>query len=96
MISVGHDSGRVNSGRPYELNGQLQVTVPNGQVLTAVGGTNWEGVRVVPDVEARTSRALNVGTARALRELMESATDSAWREQLRRRLSSLERPGEEN
>jgi retinol-binding protein 3 len=36
-------AGAANAGRPYRINARFSVTIPNGQVKSAVSGGNWEG-----------------------------------------------------
>ena len=60
-------AGAANAGRPYRVNARFSLTVPNGQIKSAVGGGNWEGTGVTPDVKALAADALNIAHARALR-----------------------------
>ena len=62
-------AGAANPGRPYRVNALFEVTVPNGQVRTAVSGRNWEGAGVKPDLEAPAADALTVAHDRALKRL---------------------------
>jgi C-terminal processing protease CtpA/Prc len=62
-------AGAANSGRPYRVNAWFEVTVPNGQVRTAVSGRNWEGAGVKPDLEVPAADALTVAHDRALKRL---------------------------
>ena len=90
MVIGEQTAGAANPGRPYPLIDRLQVTVPNGQVRTALTGTNWEGVGVTPDVAVPASQALDVATVRALRELIGQAAAGSWREQLTQLLAARE------
>lgn len=65
-------AGAANPGRPYAINDEFEVTVPNGRVLSAVSGNNWEGIGVVPDMKVTASRALEVAHARAVSRLLEA------------------------
>jgi C-terminal processing protease CtpA/Prc len=58
-------AGAANPGRPYGVNDRFTVTVPNGRVRSAVGGANWEGTGVTPDVKAAAADALSIAHARA-------------------------------
>ena len=58
-------AGAANPGRPYRVNELFEVTVPNGKVRSAVGGGNWEGRGVTPDIEVAAADALRVAHARA-------------------------------
>jgi C-terminal processing protease CtpA/Prc len=84
-------AGAANPGRPYPLSVRLEVTVPNGQVRTAVTGRNWEGAGVIPDVRVTGSDALRVGHIRALRGLLKQAPSGPWHDTLKRHLDGLER-----
>jgi hypothetical protein len=57
------------------MNSRFEVTVPNGRVRSAVGGGNWEGVGVTPDVKTPALEALGVAQARAMRRLAEKSKD---------------------
>lgn len=65
-------SGAANPGRAYPVNEVFEVTIPNGQVRTAVSGRNWEGSGVMPDVAVTASEALATAHARASARLKES------------------------
>ncbi len=60
-------AGAANAGRPYRINARFSVTVPNGQIKSAVSGGNWEGTGVTPDVKVPAADALAVAQARAQR-----------------------------
>jgi hypothetical protein len=48
-IVVGEPTaGAANPGRPYPVNEQFEVTVPNGLLLSVVSRRNWEGNGVLP------------------------------------------------
>ena len=64
-------AGAANPGRPYPLNDRFSVNVPNGRVKSAIGGGNWEGSGVTPDVATNAADALPTAHARALRLLIE-------------------------
>lgn len=83
-------AGAANPGRPYPVSARLEVTVPNGQVRTAVTRGNWEGAGVIPDVRATGSDALRVGHIRALRDLLKQAPAGPWHDTLKRHLDALE------
>lgn len=84
-------AGAANPGRAYPVNARFKVTVPNGQVRTAVAGRNWEGGGVVPDVAVAASDALRVAHTRAIRELLKKTPSGPWRDTLERQLEALER-----
>ena len=85
-------AGAANPGRPYPAGDHLEVTVPNGQVRTAVTRSNWEGRGVTPDVPVPASDALRVAHIQALRALLKATADGLWRETLQRQLTLAERP----
>lgn len=58
-------AGAANPGRPYRINDRFEITIPNGKVVSAVRGGNWEGVGVIPDVAVPASEALRVALRRA-------------------------------
>jgi C-terminal processing protease CtpA/Prc len=83
-------AGAANAGRPYRVNPRFSVTVPNGQVKSAIGGGNWEGTGVMPDVKTTAAEALRVAHARALRGLLARELPGAWRDALDRALKTIE------
>jgi len=62
-------AGAANPGRAYRVSSSFEVTIPNGRVRSAVGGGNWEGRGVIPDVEVAAADALTVAQARAMKRL---------------------------
>ena len=66
-------AGAANPGRPYRVNAFFDVTVPNGRVVSAVSGRNWEGSGVLPDVVVTAPDALGLAHSRALARLLASA-----------------------
>jgi len=83
-------AGAANPGRPYPVSARLEVTVPNGQVRTALSGQNWEGKGVTPDVSVPTADALGLAHIHALRELLAQAPSGLWQQTLKRHLEALE------
>ena len=83
-------AGAANAGRPYRVNPRFSVTVPNGQVKSAIGGGNWEGAGVTPDVGTSAVEALRVAHARALRGLIDRELPGPWRDALERALKTVE------
>jgi hypothetical protein len=83
-------AGAANAGRPYRVNARFSVTVPNGQVKSAVGGENWEGPGVTPDVKTAAADALKMAHARALRGLIDRELPGPWRDTLERALKDVE------
>lgn len=62
-------AGAANPGRAYPVNDVFDVTVPNGQIRTAISHDNWEGKGVTPDVSVTASQALDVALDRARQRL---------------------------
>lgn len=83
-------AGAANPGRGYVVNVRFSVTVPNGRVRAAVGGGNWEGSGVTPDVSVTAADALRVAQVAALRQLLKQTPAGEWRDLLERRLKSLD------
>ena len=83
-------AGAANAGRPYRVNARFSVTIPNGQVKSAVGGGNWEGAGVTPDVKTSAADALTVAHGRALRRLIDRERPGPWRDALERALKTVD------
>jgi retinol-binding protein 3 len=58
-------AGAANPGRPYPVNEVFEVTVPNGQIRSAIKHGNWEGDGVTPDIIVPAATALDVALERA-------------------------------
>lgn len=80
----GHIVEAYDAGHGFELN------VPNGKAINPITQTNWEGVGVKPDVEAPASQALQVAHAKALRDLIASASSPIYKQQLTWAVERLE------
>jgi hypothetical protein len=61
--------GGAHAARPYRLGDHLLASVPDARLISPITRTNWEGVGVIPDVEAAPSDALKVA-----RELLQRRT----------------------
>ncbi len=85
-------AGAANPGRPYPVHESIEVTVPNGQIRTAVTRKNWEGHGVVPDLPLAVAEAPRMAQRLALKKLLEGNLDRAWSTSLRSRLKTLESP----
>ena len=83
-------AGAANAGRPYRVNARFSVTIPNGQVKSAIGGGTWEGAGVMPDVKTSAVEALKAAHARALRALIARELPGTWRDGLERALKTVE------
>jgi len=62
-------AGAANPGTTYPVNDRFRVNVPNGRIKSAVGGGNWEGTGVTPDVKVPAADALQTAHDRMLRTL---------------------------
>ena len=76
-------AGAANPGRAYPAGELLEITVPNGQVLSSIGRANWEGRGVTPDIIVPAAEAFGVAHLRALDDLIAATADPNRREQLR-------------
>jgi hypothetical protein len=62
-------AGAANPGTTYPVDDRFRVNVPNGRIKSAVGGGNWEGAGVTPDVKVPAAEALQTAHDRLLRTL---------------------------
>jgi len=62
-------AGAANPGTTYPVNDRFRVNVPNGRIKSAIGGGNWEGAGVTPDVKVAAADALQTAHDRLLRTL---------------------------
>jgi C-terminal processing protease CtpA/Prc len=62
-------AGAANPGTTYPVNDRFRVNVPNGASRAPVGGGNWEGTGVTPDVKVPAADALQTAHDRLLRTL---------------------------
>ena len=62
-------AGAANPGTTYPVNDRFRVNVPNGRIKSAIGGGNWEGAGVTPDVKVPAADALQTAHDRILRTL---------------------------
>ena len=83
-------AGAANPGQLYPVNDRFSVTVPNGRLKSTIGGGNWEGVGVTPDVKTPAAEALPVAYSRALRTLIDREPAGPWRDTLDRTLRNIE------
>jgi hypothetical protein len=67
-------AGAANPGRPYPVNDVFEVTVPNGQIRSAIKHKNWEGDGVTPDVSVPANNALDIALDRAQQDLRKRKT----------------------
>ena len=83
-------AGAANPGRGYRIDNFFELTVPNGKIMSAIRGENWEGVGVVPDVDSKSQNAMHVAHRMALQKLIKQSVDKSYRSQLEEILDSLE------
>ena len=81
-------AGAANPGRPYRVNSHFELVVPNGKVVAAITGRNWEGSGVTPDVLVPAPDALRVAYAGALSKLLNQSTAGPRRDALERHLKA--------
>lgn len=81
-------AGAANPGKPYPVNDRFNVTVPNGRVRSAIGGGNWEGTGVTPDVQTTAAEALQVAYARVIRRLIAHEPPGPKRDALQQLLAN--------
>jgi hypothetical protein len=81
-------AGAANPGKPYPVNDRFTVTVPNGRVRSAIGGGNWEGTGVTPDVQTTAAEALPVAYARVIRRLIAHEPPGPRRDALQQLLAN--------
>jgi Peptidase family S41/N-terminal domain of Peptidase_S41 in eukaryotic IRBP len=62
-------AGAANPGTTYPVNDRFRVNVPNGRIKSAIGGGNWEGTGVTPDLKVPAADALQTAHDRLLRTL---------------------------
>lgn len=82
-------AGAANPGRPYPINDQFEVVVPNGQLLSSISRKNWEGSGVTPDVHVEAADALRIGHMRVIQALLKTSPPGPKRDELSAVLKSL-------
>jgi hypothetical protein len=82
--------GAANAGRPYPINANFSVIVPNGHTVSALHGTSWEGTGVIPDTSVPASDALLVAQAHALRQLLSTTPPGAWHDEIAKDVRDLD------
>jgi C-terminal processing protease CtpA/Prc len=55
----------------YQLHPHFDLRVPTARAINPITGTNWEGVCVLPDIDAEGEEALNTAYAHALASIIE-------------------------
>jgi hypothetical protein len=69
--------GGANAVRSYRIGGHFVAQIPGSRSISPITGTNWEGVGVIPDIEAERVRALSVAHGLLRRQLQGSAAVAA-------------------
>lgn len=75
--------GMANAGQHFLIDNALYVMVPTIVSRNAVSGTNWEGVGVIPDIDAPPGRALEIAMAHALNRLADREPSRGEKQRLR-------------
>jgi hypothetical protein len=57
----------------YRLGDHFVGRIPNARTISAITNSNWEGVGVIPDIEAAPAEALNVATSHLLNQQARAA-----------------------
>jgi hypothetical protein len=69
-VVVGEGTGGgAHPTQPYPVTGGFVLMVPWGESISPITGTNWEGIGVVPDVDAPAEEALETAHRLALEQL---------------------------
>lgn len=82
-------AGAANPGRGYPAGDLFEVTVPNGRVAAAIGGRNWEGQGVAPDVATEAPDAFRAAHLRALDDLIAASSTQSRQDELIRIRATL-------
>jgi peptidase S41-like protein len=67
--------GGANPGGFVRVHEHFMAFISTGRAVNPVTRTNWEGVGVKPDIEAKPGEALRVAHVEALKKILESVTD---------------------
>jgi hypothetical protein len=67
--------GAADHVTPIQLTGQVVGLLPEGTVIDAVTGSNWEGRGVVPDIACTAEEAWKAALARPVRDRASAASD---------------------
>lgn len=91
----GTTAGAAHPGGMFRLNENFAAFIATGRAINPVTGTNWEGVGVKPEVEAKPEEALKAAHAAAIQKLMEKPRDEEHRAMLGRALEAArQRPAD--
>ena len=64
-------AGAGNPAGPWPVNPALTVTIPFGEIQSAVQGRNWDGTGVIPDIASSPQQTFQVAYVQALEVLMQ-------------------------
>lgn len=67
--------GGAHPGGMFRVHDHFMVFISTGRAINPVTKTNWEGVGVKPDIEAKPGEALRVAHVEALKKIIESVKD---------------------
>lgn len=83
--------GGAHPGELRKLGTHFRMFVATGRAISPITKTNWEGVGVEPDIKVKADDALRVAQLRALKPLVDKATDPGLRRALQARVAELEK-----
>lgn len=82
-------SGAANPAGSWNINHELSVTIPYGNIESAVRKTNWENQGVLPEIVTTPEAAEQVAYRDALGKLLASTSDPARKNLLTKALASI-------
>jgi len=71
--------GGAHPGDRYRVGPHLKSSIPNGRAINPISGTNWEGVGVVPHIEAPADEAFDLAYRLALEHILTLGSDGPRR-----------------
>jgi C-terminal processing protease CtpA/Prc len=75
-IVVGERTGGgAHPGQMHRINREFEVFIPNGRAINPVTKGNWEGVGVLPDLEASQDKAFDVAYTTLLQSELKRLSD---------------------
>jgi retinol-binding protein 3 len=81
--------GGSTAAMPVKVSDHFVVGIPAMATISAVTGTNWNNVGVIPDVEAPAAAAQDAAYRLALQRILENERDPVRQDRIRSRLQSL-------
>jgi C-terminal processing protease CtpA/Prc len=70
-------AGAANPGRYYDVNPHVEISIPNGRIVSAMNGGNWEGRGVNPDIAIASIYAIRTAHDRARSDLIQQANSDS-------------------